>query len=222
MRLLVASNNAKKLQELERILGAAGVAGVELVPLGGVAAYPEPVEDGRDFRENALIKARAGAAATGLPCVADDSGLSVEALNGMPGVLSARWSGRHGDDAANNALLLAQLHDVPDDRRAAAFISVCALVVPNDDGTGEACEFVSEGRWEGRVARELQGENGFGYDPLFIPAEEDAASAGTSAAHPRSSAELSREEKDALSHRGKALSGLVDTIAELASADLAG
>lgn len=206
MKLLVASNNAKKLGELDRILVTAGIDGVELVPLNEAPAYDEPVEDGRTFADNALIKARAGAQHTGLITVADDSGLAVEELNGMPGVLSARWSGGHGDDPANNALLLAQLGDVPDERRDAAFVSVCALVTP--DGH----EVVSEGRWEGRVARAEQGENGFGYDPLFIPAEEYAA--GTQ----RSSAQLSADEKDALSHRGKALAGLVDDIARLATA----
>lgn len=203
MRLLVASNNAKKLRELERILAGAGIVGVELVPLSAVAAYDEPVEDGRTFADNALIKARAGARETGLVTVADDSGLAVEELGGMPGVLSARWSGGHGDDAANNALLLAQMSDVPEERRAAAFVSVCALVTP--DGQ----EHVSEGRWEGRLLRDEVGENGFGYDPLFLPNEEiDGAG--------RSSAQLSAEEKDALSHRGKALTGLVDVIGRLA------
>lgn len=204
MRLLVASNNAKKLRELERILAEHGVDGVEVVPLSSVDPYDEPVEDGRTFADNALIKARAGARETGLVTVADDSGLTVEELNGMPGVLSARWSGRHGDDAANNDLLLAQLADVPDDRRAAAFVSVCALVTP--DGR----EHVAEGRWEGRLLREPVGENGFGYDPLFVPAEEDAAGSG------RSSAQLSASEKDARSHRGKALAQLVPVIARLA------
>lgn len=196
MKLLVASNNAKKLAELERILATHDVSGVELVPLRDVPAYDEPVENGRTFADNALIKARAGAAETGLVTVADDSGLAVEELNGMPGVLSARWSGGHGDDAANNALLLAQMSDVPDDRRQAAFVSVCALVTP--DGN----EVVSEGRWEGALLREEVGENGFGYDPLFAPAEVPGKSA----------AQLSPEEKDALSHRGKALTGLVESI----------
>ncbi|AGS35600.1 dITP/XTP pyrophosphatase [Corynebacterium maris DSM 45190] len=203
MRLLVASNNAKKLGELERILAAAGINGVELVPLSAVADYDEPVENGRTFADNALIKARAGARETGLVTVADDSGLAVEELGGMPGVLSARWSGGHGDDAANNALLLAQMSDVPDERRAAAFVSVCALVTP--DGQ----EHVSEGRWEGRLLRKEVGDNGFGYDPLFLPGEEiDGAG--------RSSAQLSAAEKDALSHRGKALTGLVEVIRGLA------
>ncbi|HZK32697.1 MAG TPA: RdgB/HAM1 family non-canonical purine NTP pyrophosphatase [Corynebacterium sp.] len=204
MRLLVASNNAKKLRELERILAAAGIGRVELVPLSGVPSYAEPVEDGRTFAENALIKARAGARETGLVTIADDSGLAVAELNGMPGVRSARWSGGHGDDAANNALLLAQLADVPDKRRAAAFVSVCALVTP----AGE--EHLSEGRWEGRLLREEVGENGFGYDPLFLPGEETAGQG-------RSAAQLSAAEKDALSHRGKALTGLVEIIRGLAA-----
>lgn len=205
MRLLMASNNVKKLRELERILAEHGVDGVELVPLSGVATYDEPVEDGRTFADNALIKARAGVREAGLVTVADDSGLAVEELNGMPGVLSARWSGRHGDDAANNELLLAQMGDVPDERRGCAFVSVCALVTP------DGAEHVAEGRWEGRLLREPVGENGFGYDPLFVPAEED-----TEGAAGRSSAQLAAEEKDAWSHRGKALAGLVPVIAELA------
>lgn len=203
MRILVASNNAKKLGELERILAEADVTGVELLPLHQVPAYGEPVEDGRTFADNALIKARAGARATGLVCIADDSGLAVEELNGMPGVLSARWSGRHGDDEANNALLLGQMAHVPDERRACAFVSVCALVTPEGE------EHVAEGRWEGTLLREPVGENGFGYDPLFLPADELAAG--------RSSAQLTPEEKNSLSHRGKALAQLVEVIRHLAA-----
>ncbi|MDO5512238.1 RdgB/HAM1 family non-canonical purine NTP pyrophosphatase [Corynebacterium sp.] len=203
MRLLVASNNAKKLGELERILTDAGVEGVEVTPLNAVAAYREPVEDGRTFADNALIKARAGARETGLVCIADDSGLAVEELNGMPGVLSARWSGAHGNDRANNDLLLGQMAHVPDGRRACAFVSVCALVTP--DGQ----EHLAEGRWEGTLLREPVGENGFGYDPLFLPADEVAAG--------RSSAQLSPEEKNSLSHRGKALEQLVEIIRTLAA-----
>jgi len=202
MQLLVASNNAKKLGELQKILHDAAVPDIELLPLSAVAAYDEPVENGRTFADNALIKARAGVAATGLPTIADDSGLAVEELNGMPGVLSARWAGRHGDDAANNALLLAQMADVPDERRHAAFVSVCALVTP--DGR----EHVAEGRWEGTLLRESVGENGFGYDPLFRPADDVAAG--------RSSAQLTPGEKNALSHRGRALAQLVEVIADLA------
>ena len=199
MVILVASGNPKKLAELDRILSEAGIEGVELRLLSEVEPYPEPVEDGRTFADNALIKARAGAAATGLVTIADDSGLAIEELNGMPGVLSARWSGEHGNDQANNDLVLAQMADVPDKRRAAAFVSVCALVTPEDT------ERVAEGRWEGKLLREPRGANGFGYDPLFQPEGES-----------RSAAEMSAAEKNAVSHRGRALSQLVPLIAELA------
>ncbi len=201
LKVLVASGNAKKLKELETVLSELGVDGVELVSLKDVPAYPEPVENGLTFAENALIKAREGATQTGLPCVADDSGLAVAALNGMPGILSARWCGRHGDDAANNELLLAQTGDIDDPHRGAAFVSCCALVTPSGD------EFTAEGRWEGSLLREPRGEGGFGYDPLFAPADAPG----------RSAAELTPEEKNARSHRGKALRELAPHIAELAS-----
>lgn len=199
VRIHLASNNAKKLRELRRILDGAGLHGVEIVPLSDVPDYPAPIEDAGNFAGNAVIKARAGVEATGLISIADDSGLCVNALNGMPGVLSARWSGAHGNDAANNTLLLAQLEDVPDAKRGAAFVSTCALAIPD----GEVV--VSEGRWEGTILRACQGDNGFGYDPLFSPMETPG----------RSAAELSADEKDALSHRGKALAGLVPEIAKL-------
>ncbi|MBF6456212.1 RdgB/HAM1 family non-canonical purine NTP pyrophosphatase [Nocardia cyriacigeorgica] len=198
-RVLVASRNAKKLNELRRILDDAGVAGLEIVGLDDVPAYDEAPETGVTFEENALAKARDGAAATGLPCVADDSGLEVDALNGMPGVLSARWSGRHGDDAANNALLLAQLGDVPDERRGARFVSTCALVVPGGE------EIVVRGEWPGSIGREPAGDGGFGYDPLFIP------DGGTTTA-----AQLTPAEKDAVSHRGRALQQLLPALTALA------
>lgn len=201
VRLLVASRNTKKLAELRRVLGAAGIDGIDPVGLDEVPEFAEEPEDGATFSENARIKAEAGWRATGLPCLADDSGLAVDALNGMPGVLSARWAGRHGDDAANNALLLAQLADVPDERRGAAFVSACALVGPGVPG-GEAVE---EGRWHGRVLREPRGEGGFGYDPIFLPEGSD-----------RAAAELTAEEKDADSHRGRALRALVPALRELA------
>lgn len=207
MKLLVASNNAKKLKELQRILDQAGITSVELVSLSQAPAYDEPVENGRTFADNALIKARAGAANTGLVTLADDSGLEVTELNGMPGVLSARWAGKHGNDQANNDLLLAQLADVPETRRSAAFVSVCAIVTPGGR------EFVEEGRWEGDLLRESVGVNGFGYDPLFVPAEESLIQG-----QGRTSAQLSAEEKDAMSHRGKALRSLAPKIAELAQA----
>ncbi|MFW0787338.1 RdgB/HAM1 family non-canonical purine NTP pyrophosphatase [Gordonia sp. CPCC 206044] len=199
--VLLASRNAKKLAELQRVVDAAGITGLEVVGLDAVAEYPEEPETGATFEENALIKARAGARATGLACLADDSGLAVDALNGMPGVLSARWCGRHGDDPANNELLLAQISDVPDERRGAAFVSACALV--ESDGT----ETVVRGEWRGTMLRGPRGANGFGYDPLFVP--DDAVAQG------RSSAELSPAEKDGLSHRGKALAQLVPALREL-------
>ncbi|MFC9665470.1 RdgB/HAM1 family non-canonical purine NTP pyrophosphatase [Nocardia sp. NPDC127606] len=199
VRVLVASRNAKKLKELRRILDEAGVAGVELVSLNEVPPYEEAPETGATFEENAIAKARDGAVATGLPCVADDSGIEVDALNGMPGVLSARWAGGHGDDAANNSLLLAQLGDVPDDRRGGRFVSTCALVLP--DGTTT----VVRGEWPGTIAREPHGDGGFGYDPLFLP------EGGTGSA-----AELTPAEKDAVSHRGRALTQLIPALAALA------
>ena len=201
-KILLASNNAKKLGELRRVVEAAGITGLEVLGLADVEQYPEPVEDGATFEDNALIKARAAAAKSGLPSLADDSGLSVDALNGMPGVLSARWSGGKGD-TANNELLLAQLGDVPDERRGAAFVSVCALVLP------DGAETVVRGEWRGAVVRDERGANGFGYDPLFIPDDEVAAG--------RSAAELSADEKDALSHRGKALAQLVPALRALAA-----
>jgi XTP/dITP diphosphohydrolase len=196
-QLLVASRNPKKLAELRRVLDAAGLTGLTLVSLDDVPPFDEAPETGATFEENALAKARDAYAATGLASVADDSGLEVAALNGMPGVLSARWSGKHGDDGANTALLLAQLRDVPDPRRAAAFVSACALV----SGSGEV---VVRGEWRGAIARQPRGTGGFGYDPVFI------ADGGG-----RTAAELSPDEKDAVSHRGRALGLLVPALREL-------
>ncbi|HEY0401553.1 MAG TPA: non-canonical purine NTP pyrophosphatase, partial [Blastococcus sp.] len=159
-KLLLATRNAGKLAELQRLLQTA-VPGVEVIGLRDVDDYPEAPETGATFAENALLKAREAVRYTGLPAVADDSGLAVDALNGMPGVLSARWSGRHGDDDANTALLLGQIADVPDERRGAAFVCAAALVTP--DGT----ERVLERQWRGSVIREKRGANGFGYDPVF-------------------------------------------------------
>jgi XTP/dITP diphosphohydrolase len=198
--LLVATRNPGKLAELRRMLDAARVAGVRVLGLADVPEFPEEPESGATFAENALAKARDAAKATGLPSVADDSGLAVDALNGMPGVLSARWSGRHGDDRANLDLLLAQLGDVPDDRRGAAFVCAAALVVPGRD------EVVVHGEWTGRLARAPRGANGFGYDPVFVP-EGDT----------RTSAELAPGEKDAQSHRGRALRALLPHLRALGS-----
>ncbi|MGO1949120.1 MAG: non-canonical purine NTP pyrophosphatase [Mycobacteriaceae bacterium] len=209
LRVLVASRNQKKLAELHRVLRAAGVTGIDLLSLRDVGDYPETPETGATFEENALIKAHDGVHYAGLPTVADDSGICVDALNGMPGVLSARWSGGHGDDGANNRLLLAQTSDVPDDRRGAGFVSACALAVPSDlaERRGLDTETTVRGTWRGTLLREPQGENGFGYDPLFEPDEEP----GTS------SAQLSPQRKDELSHRGRALAQLVPLLASLAS-----
>ncbi|MCA2249171.1 RdgB/HAM1 family non-canonical purine NTP pyrophosphatase [Mycobacterium intracellulare] len=197
-RLLVASRNPKKLAELRRVLDAAGLTGLTLVSLDDVAPFEEAPETGATFEENALAKARDAFTASGLPSVADDSGLEVAALNGMPGVLSARWSGSHGDEAGNTALLLAQMRDVPDERRGAAFVSACALV----SGAGEV---VVRGEWPGSIAREPRGHGGFGYDPVFVPN-----------GYERTAAELSPSEKDAVSHRGRALQLLLPSLETLA------
>ncbi len=197
--VLVASRNPKKLAELRRVLDAAGLTGLTLVSLNDVAPFDEAPETGATFEDNALVKARDAFAATRLATVADDSGLEVAVLGGMPGVLSARWSGDHGDDAANTALLLAQLRDVPDERRAAAFVSACALVW--------ACgEVVVRGVWPGSIAREPRGNGGFGYDPVFIPDGFECTAA-----------QLSPEEKDAVSHRGRALALLLPALRDLAA-----
>lgn len=195
----MASRNRKKLAELHRVLDAAGISGLELLSLDDVAPYDEAPEIGATFEENAIAKARDGFAATGLATLADDSGLEVAALNGMPGVLSARWSGSHGDDVANYRLLLDQLRDVPDSRRGAAFVSACALV----SGPGDVTAV--RGEWPGAIAREPHGDNGFGYDPVFVPEGEN-----------RSAAQLSAADKDAVSHRGRALALLVPALRELA------
>jgi XTP/dITP diphosphohydrolase len=202
-RVVLASGNAKKLDELRRILEPL-VPGVEVLGLADVEPYDEPAETEPTFEGNALIKARTAAQVTGLPALADDSGICVDALNGMPGVLSARWSGvpkDQGGDAANNRLLLAQLADVPDERRGAMFRCAMAFVLP--DGT----EVVELGEMPGRVLHAEQGEGGFGYDPLFAAEGYDV-----------STAELSREDKDAISHRGRALRAIAPTVAAVLSA----
>jgi XTP/dITP diphosphohydrolase len=196
MRLLLATRNAKKLDELRRILAAAGLD-ITLVGLADVAGYPEAPETGLTFAENALLKAREGVAHTGLPTAADDSGLAVDALNGMPGVFSARWAGRHGDDRANLELVLAQVADVPDGHRGAAFLCAAALAWP--DGR----EWTVYGEMRGRLVHAPRGTNGFGYDPIFV-----------ADGHTRTNAELEPSEKDAISHRGKAFRELARLVAE--------
>lgn len=203
-RVILASSNLKKLRELQRILTAAvpGLHAEQVISAAGID-LPEVVEDAVTFEGNALLKARAAARATGLLAVADDSGLAVDVLGGAPGIFSARWSGRHGDDDANNDLLLAQLADVPDAHRAARFVCAAALVDPHSGVPGaEPVEHVERGEMPGILLRERRGEGGFGYDPLFQPDGEM-----------RSAAQLSPEEKDAISHRGKAFRALAAHIA---------
>lgn len=192
-RLLLATHNAHKVGELRAILGPVvpGLDPAAVLGAGDVGA-PEPVEDGVTFEENALIKARALAAATGLPAVADDSGLSVDVLGGAPGIFSARWAGRHGDDAANLALLLAQLADVAPAHRGARFVCAAALVTP--DGV----EHVERGTLAGTLATAPRGTNGFGYDPVLVPLGRT-----------QTCAELTPEQKNAISHRGQAFRALV-------------
>jgi XTP/dITP diphosphohydrolase len=194
-RLVLATRNAHKVAELAEILGAAGLD-VELLPLPDDA--PDVVEDGLTFAENALKKSRSAAAATGLPSVADDSGLCVDALNGMPGVFSARWAGTAHDDAANLALVLEQTADVPDESRGAHFTCAAALVLPSGE------ERVVEGRVDGVLIRTPRGTGGFGYDPAFVPL-----------GHDRTTAEMSSDEKNAISHRGVAFRALAPVLADL-------
>lgn len=189
IRVVVATGNAHKLTEIRAILAGLEVALVPMTELG----VPEPVEDGTTFEANALIKARACVDATGLPAIADDSGLEVDALDGAPGVYSARYAGSPSDDHANNAKLIAALDGVPDERRRARFVCAAALVVP--DGR----EMLVRGTMEGRVVDQPRGSHGFGYDPYFVA---DEVTDG------RTNGELTPEEKDAISHRGAAFRAL--------------
>lgn len=212
-RLVVATHNAGKLTEIRAVLEerlGEDAARVDLVTAGALG-LPDPVEDGLTFEENALIKARDVARRTGLPALADDSGLVCDVMGGAPGILSARWAGKHGDDAANNALLLSQLADVPDRGRGARFECAMALVVPRGDGT--FAERTVRGEMTGRIIYAPRGANGFGYDPLFEPDDqpERAAAAGARL----TSAELTPAEKNAISHRGKAIRAIVPLIEEL-------
>jgi XTP/dITP diphosphohydrolase len=198
-RLVLATRNGAKLAELRRILAA--TIDLELVGLADVPAYDEVPETGATFADNALLKAREAVTHTGLPAVADDSGLTVDALGGMPGVLSARWAGGHGDDVANLRLVLDQLQDVPDDRRGGAFVCAAALVLPG------GAEQVVHGQVDGVILREPRGDGGFGYDPIFRPRGET-----------RTTAEMSAAEKDSISHRGKAFRALAPLVAEALAA----
>ncbi len=203
--IVLATRNAAKLRELARILTQDGSEdhGDPQVRLAGLDEFPDAPdvpETGTTFEANALLKARAIADYTGLPAVADDSGLCVDALNGMPGVLSARWAGRHGDDRANLELVLAQVADVPDSRLGAQFVCAAALVVPGSGPHGPR-EWVVTGQVEGRLVREPRGSGGFGYDPIFQPDGFD-----------QTTAEMTPEAKDAISHRGRAFRALTPFI----------
>ena len=219
--VVLATRNAAKLRELARILGVGDPGGtqVKLVDLDEFPGAPDVPETGATFEENALLKARAIADYAGLPAVADDSGLCVDALNGMPGVLSARWAGGHGDDQANLVLVLAQVADVPDARLGARFVCAAALVVPASDPADSADsrhsraasgdsrhsraprEWVVTGRVEGRLVRVPRGSGGFGYDPIFLPDGFE-----------QTTAEMTAEAKDAISHRGRAFRALTPFI----------
>ena len=203
-RLVLATHNEHKVGELRAILLAAGtIPGLTGDDVVGAAAFTdvEPVEDGVTFEANALIKARAAHAATGEVTIADDSGIEAADLGGAPGIFSARWAGRHGDDAANLALLLAQLSDIAAPHRGARFVCAAALVTP------DGFEHVETGTLEGTLATEPRGTGGFGYDPILVPAGES-----------RTCAELTPEEKNAISHRGTAFRALVPTLARVLGA----
>lgn len=193
VRVVLATHNPHKAREFQQLLGAA-VPGLEIVTYDG----PAPVEDGTSFEENALIKARAAAEHTGLPALADDSGICVDVMGGAPGIFSARWAGAHGDAQANLRLLLDQLADIPDADRGAHFTATLALVAPGGEPT------VVQGVWPGRIAREPRGENGHGYDPIFVP---DGGKV--------TAAELTAEQKNADSHRARALAAIVPALREL-------
>jgi XTP/dITP diphosphohydrolase len=189
--LVLATRNQAKLRELARILHSQ----IRLVGLDAFPGAPDVPETGATFEANALLKARAVAAYTNLPSVADDSGLCVDAMNGMPGVLSARWAGGHGDDKANLDLVLAQVADVPDTRLGARFVCAAALAVPGGR------EWVVTGEVVGRLVREPRGSGGFGYDPIFLPTGFE-----------ETTAEMTPEAKDAISHRGRAFRALAPFI----------
>lgn len=197
--LVIATANSHKIEEITALLSSF-LPGFDAGSVATMADYDvdSPVEDGLTFADNALIKARHLAEQTQLPALADDSGIAVDALGGSPGVFSARWAGRHGDDAANLNLLLAQLSDVPDEHRGARFVCAVALALP--DGTA----VVTEGTVEGRLARSPRGEGGFGYDPIFVPQGFD-----------KTTAELTATEKNSISHRSRAIRAMAPHLAGL-------
>lgn len=200
-RVLLATNNAKKLVELRRIVAAYGLE-VQVLGLADVDPYPEPAETETSFEGNALLKARAAAGHTGLVSLADDSGLCVDALNQMPGVRSSRWAGPQHDDAANLALVLRQLDDVPAPARGARFVAAMALV------TADGREFTTHGEMPGYLTTAARGVGGFGYDPIFVATEQPGGGQLTNA-------ELSASDKDAISHRGQAVRAMMPILAEV-------
>lgn len=191
-KIVLATKNKGKVKEFNAALSKLGY---EAVPVSDIIAVEEPVEDGNSFMENALLKANYYAEKSKMPCIADDSGLAVEALNGAPGIYSARYAGKHGDDEANNSKLIDELKNVPFEKRIAAYVCALALVYP--DGT----VFKAEGRCEGIIQLTPQGNGGFGYDPYFYLKEYD-----------KTMAEISMDEKNKISHRGKALRLLVEQL----------
>lgn len=219
MQIIVATHNEGKLVEIRHILEERlgdCAKDVELVSAGSLN-LPDPVEDGVTFQENALLKARDVAERTGCPAIADDSGLIVDVMGNAPGILSARWAGEHGNDKANNDLLLAQIADIPDNKRTARFRCAAALVVPGarkDDGTyAIESETVELGDMPGVLLRAPQGANGFGYDPLFVP--DDQPARAIEAGERLTSAQMEPAEKNAISHRGKALRALVAAVEKI-------
>lgn len=224
MKIVVATHNEGKLVEIRDILAEEfgdGAHGIELVSAGSLG-LPDPVETGITFEANALLKARFVAGLTGLPAIADDSGLIVDVMGNAPGILSARWAGEHGNDAANIDLLLAQIEDIPDDDRTARFRCAAALVVPigsadDTDGLVDARESVVLGEMPGTIVRHPHGSNGFGYDPIFMPDEQPAGA--EESGELLTSAEMTPEQKNAISHRGKALRALMPAIRELVEND---
>lgn len=209
-RIVLATRNAHKVVELRQILAdVLDRTGLELVGLDDFEGLEDVVESGVTFADNALLKARYAASVTGLPALADDSGLAVDVLGGAPGVFSARWAGSRSaatgesKDEANLRLLLEQLADVPDEHRAAGFVCAAALVLPGDRAGTTGAEVVREGHCRGVLAREPRGDNGFGYDPLLVRPDG------------RTTAEYTPEEKNAVSHRGEAFRAIAADLARL-------
>ena len=197
-KLVLATRNSGKIIEFRRILEEIAPGAVELISVNQFPELIDVEETGSTFEENSLLKARYTSEATGLPAIADDSGLCIDALGGAPGIFSARWAGKHGDDQANLEKVLEQLKDVPEEKRGAHFLCVASLVLP--DGR----EHVAEGRFDGSILRSAVGTNGFGYDPIFQPN-------GLAI----SSAQMSAEEKDLVSHRGKSLRSIAPHVIQL-------